>query len=143
MKDNLDYEKHGVRLGSRYGKPHEYIIMAQAIQEIPIQYWSFIKSVDCDSQANFLYSVVFNDSATENIRYALAQLFAACIMNVSAGHNGISFGLEGDNEFTDIPANWNGYPIFNECKAILKHTQEYWYYINILDISILALGEPK
>lgn len=70
MEGYYKYEKTGVTIESRYDKPHEYIIMSEAIKLIPIQFWDLIEKVWCNSKATYTYSLVFLN-IRKNIGYIL------------------------------------------------------------------------
>lgn len=122
------YEKAGVQIESRYEKPHEYIIMAKAVKLIPIQLWHLIDKVWCDSKATYTYSLVFKKTVSQENASDLAHLFEACLMEVSDGHNGIYYGYDWLGESEEISSNWGE----DTPKKPVKHTQNYWLYINRL-----------
>ena len=131
MEDIYKYEKVGVQIDSRYGKPQEYISMAKAINQMPIQYWHYIKSLSCDSKASMLYELIFTKNTPREITHLLAELFEICILDVDNWHNGIYFAIDGEDT-EELPANGD-----NEHKPA-KHTQDYWYNVNVIDSFLLG-----
>jgi hypothetical protein len=84
----------GVQITSRYQKAHELELMRTLIMALPPRLASAVRSIWCDSKANYCFSIVLRCW-----NRTIAELIGNCIeetlRNVRPfGHNGIDIGAD-------------------------------------------------
>jgi len=80
----------GVKLSSRYGKAHEYVVMQKAVLELSSGLASAVVSIFCDSKTTCVYEVVvryWDDNG--DIAHQLGQELDSILLRLDGGHNGI------------------------------------------------------
>jgi len=80
----------GVKLSSRYGKAHEYVVMQKAVLELSSGLASAVVSIFCDSKTTCVYEVVvryWDDNG--DIARQLGKELDSILLRLDGGHNGI------------------------------------------------------